>query len=293
MMKNVFVDSQKQQEYEVNGYVTFPCLSDAEVEKVQAEYEKLDHTQADGFHCSMFHPEKDYRQKINTLVKSSLGNKLDDILVDYEKLFGNFVVKEPGAESDLYVHQDWNFVDESEHDSLAIWIPLVDTSLENGALFLVPGSHKLGNKVRGPGVPDPFSELHDVIRKKYGKMIPLKAGEAIIWNHRMVHYSPANTTSVTRVALTCILVPNKAKVFHNWGQIVDSKPNTEIENFTVNEEFYMFHNVQERPATAHSNGMIDCTFPIVTEKQLKTAVQSATGTSKGFLNRIKALLTAT
>jgi len=51
-------------------------------------------------------------------------------------------LKSPGFGSPVEWHQDWPFYPHTNDDLLAVGVMLDDTTVENGALYIVPGSHK-------------------------------------------------------------------------------------------------------------------------------------------------------
>ena len=42
----------------------------------------------------------------------------------------------------------------------------------------------------------------------------LKAGEAIVWDHRLAHASPPNLTDTPRIAVTAIITPKDKQTLH-------------------------------------------------------------------------------
>jgi hypothetical protein len=138
-------------------------------------------------------------------------------------------------------------VDELEFCSAAIWIPLIDVNEENGCFGLVEGSHRVTNIIRGPGIKQSSSlERDKVWEKRHGKLIPMKAGDAIIYNHALLHYSPPNKTKAARPALNLSMVPLTA----DWIHYCKPEGAAQIEMYEVAEpNFYMAYNNFQRPET--------------------------------------------
>jgi phytanoyl-CoA hydroxylase len=68
---------------------------------------------------------------------------LQDLLGDSVRLHGSKLnLKSPGFGSPVEWHQDWAFYPHTNDDLLAVGVMLDDTSLENGALYVVPGTHR-------------------------------------------------------------------------------------------------------------------------------------------------------
>ena len=277
-----FRNQELQQRIEESGYVTIPFLNHEQVENLFALYQESAQD-ASGFHCTMFNPDKDYRRSVDAQIKGSISDKLTELIEGANMLYANFLVKEPGEESNFFVHQDWTYVDESKSSSWAIWIPLIDTDLSNGALHLVPSSHRMKNHFRGPGIADALDGLHDIIRSEHGIAVNLKAGEAVIWDHRVVHYSPANLSKDRRVAATVILTPRGEKVIHCRAT---SNP-LEVDIFDVNTEFYMNYEIDGIPASKPVKRFI-IDSPVVTQSEFKQLI-GISDKSEGIFSKVKSL----
>jgi phytanoyl-CoA hydroxylase len=108
-------------------------------------------------------------------------------------------------------HQD-NAVLTEDADStnvLTVWIPLVDSTAENGCLIVIPGSHRccpddssslVPHCNSGHGVlriPESVIELH---RDKVIP-VPVKRGGVLIFHRRLMHASLPNLTEELRASL--------------------------------------------------------------------------------------------
>jgi len=265
MSKHIFVDPSLQTHFDEKGYVTVDFLNPEEVEALSNFYQHTTSSEMKGFHASMFHQSQVYKTTVDQHIRKIVGAKIGQYLHNYYPLYANFMVKEPGKDSEMKIHQDWAYVDESKYSSLAIWFPLINLSPENGALFFIEGNHHIENPIRGMGIACPYEHLEKRLHESFLKEIPLKAGQAIIWHHRLVHWSPPNLSNQRRIAATSILVPQNVDIYHfyrdfNW-------PQNKAEKFLVDNAFFMNYNIGIRPE-AKSLGFVDCAFPKITEKQL-------------------------
>lgn len=234
----------KNNDLESIGFATFPCLEEDEIAALKSLYKLNTSDKFNGFHPTMFHNDKAYREKMNDGICKLLQTKLSFIVsLDYKILYGNFMVKEPGKDSVMKIHQDWTYVNEVEHRSFAIWIPLVDLNESNGAFTVVPYSHTLTKNKRGPGTFCPFYEHSDKIIEKYSVPLYLKAGEAVCWDHKLAHLSPANLSEIARIAVTVILIPKGVPIFHYFK--ADNKQT--LETYQVDNTFFMHYVIRERP----------------------------------------------
>ena len=264
----LFRDPSLNHTFQEKGFVQTSLLNAVEVSNLRKAYDSLPRPKDEGFHCTMFSPDKDLRKNVDRIIKESLVEKLSRIFLDQKPLYGNFMVKEPGIESDWFVHQDWSYVDENEYDSVAVWVPLTDLTLDNGVICMVPGSHQIKNPVRGPGVTDPYEDVHEEIKKKYHEKVFLKAGEAVIWHHRLVHFSPPNLSNTDRVAATLIYTPADVPVIHFWKD--SSHQGTVVNKYAVDSDFFMQYDIVHEPAEVPFLGQSESVFPSIDEEKLRS-----------------------
>ncbi|MCP3802358.1 phytanoyl-CoA dioxygenase family protein [Allokutzneria sp. A3M-2-11 16] len=118
------------------------------------------------------------------------------------------LIKEPFGQPTQY-HLDlpwWCF--ESDH-ACTIWVALDDSTVGNGALYFVPGSHRFGLDYRS----DLGSDLGAVFSANPGfaySPVPreLPAGGCTFHNARTIHGAGANMTSGRRRAMTAAFMPD-------------------------------------------------------------------------------------
>lgn len=285
---HIFKDTSLQQEFDERGFVRLQTLNSDEVKRLLNEYQSLPRPRETGFHCTMFSPDCDLRKKADRIIKEFLVEKLSHIFLNHKALYGNFMVKEPGVESDWFVHQDWSYVDETQNVSVAVWIPLVDLIEKNGVLCVVPGSHKVPNMVRGPGVTDPWTDLHQVIKDDLHEKVYLKAGEAIIWHHRLVHFSPPNMSQKPRVAATVICVPTDAQILHYWQD--PTANNNLADTYSVDNEFFMNYVIGTAPLGVQKHGRASSFFTAIDENQLRLFYARPSTSNFALVKKLKNLL---
>ena len=265
-MLNIFKDPLMQSRFDRNGYVTLPFASPEEVSELKSFYYDLNGDPKPGFHPTMFHEDVSYRKKIDRKLTTFVNSRIDDILNGYTGLYSNFMVKEPRSDSEMYVHQDWAYVDESKHFSLQIWFPLLDLHYNNGAICVVPGSQNIRNYARGYGTQCPVLHLSDIVKNEYLVLKELKAGEAIIWHQRMIHSSPANASDDRRISPVTILIPKGADVYH-W-YVDQQDPDKKIEMFEADNDFFMNYKLGKRPEHGKFLGFVDDNFGQFKEEDL-------------------------
>lgn len=137
--------------------------------------------------------------KIHDLVEGILGP-------NFYCWGSSFFIKEPFDMSTVGWHQDAYYWPMKPHNSVTVWLAFDDVSAENGAMQILPGSHKHGviQHKRSAETTSiltlelesgSFSEAETV-------QFQLKAGEVSLHDDRAVHGSPGNPSPRRRAGLT-------------------------------------------------------------------------------------------
>ena len=102
-------------------------------------------------------------------------------------------------------HQDYPYwfvsVEEDAADIVTAIVFLDDTTAENGAVRVLPGSHRLGPAARDPN--DPSRYLADPTRldARREMVVEVSAGSMLLFGALLLHRSSPNATSAHRRAL--------------------------------------------------------------------------------------------
>ncbi len=110
-----------------------------------------------------------------------------------------FVIKHPDRlvdRTDVPWHQDNGYGRLEPPLDLTVWIALDDCTLDNGCLWVLPGSHRLGlqpHNQRGA--------LRAAMVDEPGLSVPMMAGDALLFGSLLLHRSLPNTTTASRVGL--------------------------------------------------------------------------------------------
>lgn len=212
-MRPIFYNDDLQRHFETNGYVKIQLLDKEQVSRL-LEIEEQYTLGLDGaFVPSICSPDKEFRKSVDRSLKEVLLPKLKNLLINYKPVFGNFLRKPPAENTDMGLHQDWNFVDENEFVALNVWCSLSDTDLTNGALQLIEGSHKLPLPIRGRNIDSPLKEISDYLFEN-STVVNSKAGEVVIYDVRLLHGSNDNKSDSARVAAALVMAPEEANLIH-------------------------------------------------------------------------------
>lgn len=234
--RNVFIDPKHQEQYDTNGYVVIDFLTTMEVDELLNEIEKKTQWVKEGFVSSVYAPDISFRMWANDLLEPFANRLLSKYMIEYIVSIGTLMLKGSGKSSAMYPHQDWTVVDETQYASFNIWIPLVDVDFKNGAMSIMRGSHKLPFTIRGSNIPQAFDNAECFTPDKLTYM-PMKAGQALIYDHRCVHVSPPNNSGKLRPACAIGVVPKDTIAFHCFYDNLQNK----LYRYRADKHFFYKH----------------------------------------------------
>jgi len=122
------------------------------------------------------------------------------------------LLKPPFVGSEKLLHQDNAYFRVVPDEAvITCWCALDDATVENGCMYYVPGTHRLGivEHESIPGTPH-------LVPKDYNTQqavaVPIQAGGVIFHHSCTLHYSPANNTPFWRRAFVCHFVRSDAEM---------------------------------------------------------------------------------
>ena len=198
------------------------------------------------FNAPFYGSYNEHRLEIKKKVHSGLSNFLDpfinSLLADHRTLCYFFIVKGNGGNSRVNLHQDWSIVDELKHRAYTLWIPLVDSTIDNGTLHVLKGSHLFPLNIRGGAILPKFEFANEADAKALNFLSPItvKAGEALIFDSRILHYSPSNQSALPRTSIISNITPTQAESFCFTQEETDGKQ--DVYRYTVPHDFYMLYD---------------------------------------------------
>lgn len=112
--------------------------------------------------------------------------------------------KPPGLQGQAW-HQDERFIPTRDRSLVGAWIALDDATIDNGCLWVLPGSHRTGRLF--PTRPHARSDEFDPSDEAYGfddsdaVPVEVEAGSVVFFNGYLLHRSLRNRSDRTRMAL--------------------------------------------------------------------------------------------
>ena len=259
--QQILQDEQLDKQLLEQGYVVIPFLNTDEVTALVNTYYEHRPRQQDGMYATAHAPDLDFRMKMNDVIKKRFQRAIEKTFTGYNALGGSFIAKGKGALGTLHPHQDWNIVDEEHFRSFNIWVPLVDLTEGNGVIKILPHSHTWLTTYRSANINSAYGQVNDLL---WQNMVPLfmKKGEALIYDHRLLHASGENSSDEIRLAAVYGIIPDKGNM--RYYHKADEKT---VEVFESNPEFFLFGNIFEGPKGLKSLGKFEHDFPEVTTDQ--------------------------
>jgi ectoine hydroxylase-related dioxygenase (phytanoyl-CoA dioxygenase family) len=305
-MREVMRDAILEKRFQENGYIEIPFISTREVEELKSKFFELlpksagnitsAETGTQGseitYDFTFIDKSLEYKQAVYDVITAYFKPHVEKWLAGYRPIIANYIRKQSES-GEVPLHENWAFVDERKYTSVSIWCPLVDSFEENGTLQVTPGSHKRFGEIRGPMIPWELEGIKNDIIKNHLVPLNIKAGNAIILDDSIVHYSAINKTSDLRLAIQLILVPEEAPSIHY--HMNSAKNKNVVEMLEVDTDFYMQFNPWKQPDGAKRIKKFEYEpFKMTTEKFKERLAQPRFDETKqaSFIQRVKSLLNA-
>ncbi|MCY0879669.1 MAG: phytanoyl-CoA dioxygenase family protein [Firmicutes bacterium] len=205
------IASQELQQYWEQGYVVLPdCLDASVLDEVES---RLDYYDAD-HHERLLGVGKEGISRANEIAfTANLAGK-DRVLAEFvgsdpfvelatrilgpnvQLYWDQAVYKRPETAQDFPWHQDTGYVPTDPAHYLTCWIPLVDATIDNGCIWVIPGSHRQGMVTHQPTALG----LQCYFGPDRGVPVPVSRGSVIAFSSLLFHRSGPNVSSQMRKA---------------------------------------------------------------------------------------------
>jgi hypothetical protein len=224
-----------------DGFLTVPLLDAGAVSRLRAEFDRFAPPEGHGFHASSAHGSRADARAADQLLKAALRPALAEVLPGHEPVLAAFISKGVADGAVVDVHQDWTYTDERHHRAVLLWIPLVDGDERNGALRVLPGSHRWTTGLRASGADHATAPLQDELRAQ-SVPVALEAGTAFVYDPALLHGSFPNTSPHPRPVVAIAFAPRDAPLLHFH---VDDAG--ELTGWVIDESHYTLTPYAARP----------------------------------------------
>lgn len=233
----------------LNGYCVIPLLEKEAISALLEGYKMLQLNVGEfgnEFWPSGRHPDPKIRTLAKKTIEKTVPKLLEDHFINGTHTFigGTYLIKPPSEKSALNPHQDSSHVNEFEHFSVYVWIPLQDVDANSGCVQVLPKSHQISIKQRSLNVPWVLQKQTHLIEDAMID-VPMKAGQALIFDAALIHSSPPNLSDADRVAINFYVHPSDSPFCHYYCD--EETPAGEVEVYSVTPDFYYEEDFESKP----------------------------------------------
>ncbi|MCO5233297.1 MAG: phytanoyl-CoA dioxygenase family protein [Chitinophagales bacterium] len=201
-MYSVIRDENLEKEINHRGYKVIDFLTEKERNEILKLFPKFfpDRTIFKGRYSSMDHLPAEKTLEVHQEIQKIIRPRIEHFFKDAYSPISILYSKKPDGVLDIDWHSDPSFLLNEQLEPLyGIWCALYDIGEKEGSLMVVPGSHRFIKRLNGTSVTwqTPLSELLREL-DQYGIQPPLKAGQAILYDTRIIHNSTPNHSSIDR-----------------------------------------------------------------------------------------------
>jgi hypothetical protein len=216
----LFADGALDRPFWAEGWVKVPFLDPEEVEDLAERFRRL--RPHDGFdprtvddpmapyHCTWLDPDHAYRREADEMVREFFEHRIRAVLPGYTIMAANIYVKPPG-EGRFAIHQNWPTIDDPDIPTMTVWVPIQDTNFRNGGIRIVPGGHHVFPDIAAATSDRFFDDFAQDLIENYLEPMDVDAGEALIFDDSLLHWSGANRSASPRVTFQIEVVPEDAR----------------------------------------------------------------------------------
>lgn len=236
-MKPLFRDQSAQEQFDRDGFFVSRLFAPEQVERLLALYRShVQESEVSGLYESSRNKPYDVNRSINEAIRDQVTLAAADLLLPSKLYGGTFMVKSHVRSDVLPLHQDWSVVEEDRYRTMFVWCPLVDLSVLNGGLFVLPGSHRYFAATLRSGSYASNRYVLPAQLSKHVQDVPLRAGQAIFYSDALFHGSHANDSTQDRIVVTARVMEDGADLvyFHRASD-------TEVDVHLATPELYLTH----------------------------------------------------
>lgn len=235
----IFKNAKHQTSFDEKGFVHFNLLTNEEVKKLQQLYSQIE-SEIDKSSTQKYSSAQDIdrhrAQEISDEILKLVEPILSDFIENYEALAAAFLVKPPHQTSNDAIpwHQALTLVDETQFEPAMAWIGLEEKKGANWLYYLVPGSHLFEDFIRTAPKYTLYFNQYKPFFNALAIKIPLKQGEILVFNNRLLNRSPENRAKIESKAIQVALKPKNAQ----WKYYFKDDFNNKVNVYNVDSDFY-------------------------------------------------------
>jgi non-haem Fe2+, alpha-ketoglutarate-dependent halogenase len=216
--------------YRENGYVApIPALSRDEAAVLRARLEDFER-QAGPLAGKLRQKSHLLFTWLNDLIRHErILDAVEDIIGPNILCWGtSFFIKEPRNPAFVSWHQDSTYWGLEPPDIVTAWIAISDSTVENGAMRVIPGSHTMAqvphrDTFRAENLLSRGQEVMVEVDEAQADTLVLRAGEMSLHHVRLIHGSDPNPSDQRRIGFAIRYLPTYVRQVagpHDWATLV-------------------------------------------------------------------------
>jgi phytanoyl-CoA hydroxylase len=146
------------------------------------------------------------------IVRGALAQVLGDEAVGVQSMY---FYKDPGTPGQA-AHQDYYYIRNNPNSLIAAWVAMEYTDVDNGCLYVIPGSHKLGllphGKVKNLEEHEAWTDETEGIDLNKEIPVILNKGDILIFHSLLIHSSTRNRSNRWRRSYVCHYILHDSQI---------------------------------------------------------------------------------
>jgi ectoine hydroxylase-related dioxygenase (phytanoyl-CoA dioxygenase family) len=217
---HIALDETLEKELNERGYAVIDLLSADEVEVFKEGYKTIfgDLSHKNDSLLSIQYAHYDLKKNVNRFINTHIDKPLRRYFKDFTIPFSVFYTKWANTAGEVELHGDDTVILNNQLEPhYGIWVPLCDVGANNGTLSVIPGSHKVQGAIFAGSV-SAYHYEHKEWLKRFEIPLHLKAGQAVVFDHNLLHNSTPNNTNADRVCFTFSITHNASQYYSFYGE---------------------------------------------------------------------------
>jgi len=208
LYKDLALSENHVEKLQDTGYFIAPFLDDHEIQALKDIFAAEVGSFQQGIFFTAAYNDVESKFRIREAILALLSEKMSKFLPGFYISAALFIAKSAHSNNGtLALHQDYSMVDHSKHLALNAWFPLIDVDGNNGCLCAVPRSHRVAGIRAASLNPTPYDDMLPSLESEYAVKYPMRAGEMMLFDQRVLHGSGENNTDTPRIALQITMLP--------------------------------------------------------------------------------------
>ena len=214
-------------QYNDQGYLfPFDIFSVEEITEIRAYFDDLlPKAMAAGWNSyEITNWHKHCRSVYDLVTNSRILDYVQDLLGETLILrHSHFFAKLPGDGKRVSWHQDASYWPLTPSKVVSAWLAIDDTDVENGAMQVIPGSHKNAQVAFEKSSKTENNVLNQTVHhpEKHGNdpvSLTLKAGQMSLHSDWILHGSEPNMSTRRRCGLAMRFLSSDVRAYNDWNQ---------------------------------------------------------------------------